>query len=72
MQRIADWLEKLDLGQYAQRFAENEFDVSVLRLLTDDDLRNLASLLGIVGNIRRHQSGCRFDTVTRRAFFRKN
>jgi hypothetical protein len=24
MQQIADWLQKLDLGQYAQRFAEND------------------------------------------------
>ena len=29
MQQIADWLQKLGLGQYAQRFAENEIDVSV-------------------------------------------
>ena len=27
MQQIADWLEKLGLGQYAQRFAENDFSV---------------------------------------------
>ena len=30
MQQVADWLEKLGLGQYAQRFAENDIDVSVL------------------------------------------
>jgi SAM domain (Sterile alpha motif) len=30
MQQISDWLEKLGLGQYAQRFAENGIDVSVL------------------------------------------
>ena len=35
MQQIAEWLEKLNLGQYAQRFAENDIDVSVLRHLTD-------------------------------------
>jgi hypothetical protein len=35
MQQIADWLEKLGLGQYAQRFAENEIDISVLRHLSD-------------------------------------
>jgi predicted ATPase len=28
MQQIADWLSKLALGQYAQRFAENEIDVA--------------------------------------------
>jgi hypothetical protein len=30
MQQVADWLEKLGLGQYAERFAENDIDVSVL------------------------------------------
>jgi hypothetical protein len=29
--QVADWLGKLGLGQYAQRFAENGIDVSVLR-----------------------------------------
>jgi class 3 adenylate cyclase len=46
MQQIADWLEKLGLGQYAQRFAENEIDVSVLRHLTDQDLREIGIPLG--------------------------
>jgi hypothetical protein len=35
MQQVADWLEKLDLGQYAQRFAENDIEASVLPHLTD-------------------------------------
>jgi hypothetical protein len=35
MQEIADWLEKLEMSEYAQRFAENGIDVSVLRYLTD-------------------------------------
>jgi class 3 adenylate cyclase len=46
MQQIADWLEKLGLGQYAQRFAENEIDVTVLRHLTDQDLREIGVPLG--------------------------
>ena len=46
MQRIADWLEKLGLGQYAQRFAENEIDISVLRHLTDQDLKDIGVPLG--------------------------
>ena len=46
MQQIADWLEKLDLSQYAQRFAENKIDVSVLRHLTDEDLKELGVPLG--------------------------
>ena len=27
MQQIADWLEKLGMSEYAQRFAENKIDV---------------------------------------------
>jgi class 3 adenylate cyclase len=46
MQQIADWLEKLGLGQYAQRFAENEIDVSVLRHLSDQDLKDIGVPLG--------------------------
>jgi class 3 adenylate cyclase len=45
-QPIADWLEKLGIGQYAQRFAENEIDVSVLRHLTDQDLKDIGVPLG--------------------------
>jgi class 3 adenylate cyclase len=46
MQQIADWLQKLGLGQYAERFAENGIDVSVLRYLTDQDLEKIGVLLG--------------------------
>jgi class 3 adenylate cyclase len=46
MEQIADWLEKLGLGQYAQTFAENEIDISVLRDLTDQDLKDIGVLLG--------------------------
>jgi class 3 adenylate cyclase/predicted ATPase len=46
MQQIADWLEKLGLGQYAERFAENEIDVSVLPHLTDQDLKDIGVPLG--------------------------
>jgi class 3 adenylate cyclase len=45
-QPIADWLEKLGVGQYAPRFAENEIDVSVLRHLTDQDLKDIGVPLG--------------------------
>jgi class 3 adenylate cyclase len=45
-QQVADWLEKLGLGQYAQRFAENGIDLSVLRYLTDQDLEKIGVLLG--------------------------
>jgi class 3 adenylate cyclase/tetratricopeptide (TPR) repeat protein len=46
MQQIGDWLQKLGLGQYAKRFAENEIDVSVLRHLTDQDLKEIGIPLG--------------------------
>ena len=46
MQQIADWLEKLGMSEYAQRFAENRIDFSVLPDLTDQDLEKLGVLLG--------------------------
>jgi hypothetical protein len=47
MQPIAAWLEKLGLGQYAQRFAENGIDLADLRHLTDQDLKDIGSCSGI-------------------------
>jgi hypothetical protein len=41
MQQVSDWLEKLGLGQYAQRFAENDISFSVLPDLTDQHLKEL-------------------------------
>jgi class 3 adenylate cyclase len=41
MQQIADWLEKLGLGQYAQRFAANDIDFALLTKLTDANLKEL-------------------------------
>ena len=46
LEQIADWLEKLGLGQYAKLFADNDIDVSVLRHLTDQDLKDLGISLG--------------------------
>lgn len=46
MEEIADWLGRLGLGQYAQRFAENEIDVSVLPHLADQDLKDIGIPLG--------------------------
>jgi SAM domain (Sterile alpha motif) len=40
-QPIAEWLEKLGLGQYAQRFAENDIDFALLTKLTDANLKEL-------------------------------
>src|SRR5262249_45169505 len=46
MQQIADWLENLGMSEYAQRFAENRIDFSVLPDLTDQDLKDLGVVLG--------------------------
>jgi class 3 adenylate cyclase len=44
--QIADWLKELGMSEYAQRFAENRIDFSVLPELTDQDLQKLGVLLG--------------------------
>jgi class 3 adenylate cyclase len=41
MQQVTDWLQKLDLGQYAQRFAENDITFVILPDLTDQDLEKI-------------------------------
>ena len=46
MHQVADWLEKLGMSEYAQRFAENRIDFSVLPDLTDHDLEKLGVVLG--------------------------
>ena len=46
MQQIADWLKTLGMSEYAERFAENRIDFSVLRDLTDQDLKDLGVVLG--------------------------
>ena len=46
MHQIADWLKKLGLPEYAERFAENGIDISVLPHLTDQDLKDMGVLLG--------------------------
>jgi hypothetical protein len=46
MQQIADWLKQLGMSEYAQRFAENYIDASVLPDLTDQDLEKMGVPLG--------------------------
>ena len=41
MQQIADWLEKLGMSEYADRFTQNRIDLSVLPELTDQHLKDL-------------------------------
>jgi class 3 adenylate cyclase/tetratricopeptide (TPR) repeat protein len=43
---ITEWLASLGLSEYAQRFAENDVDVTVLRHLTDQDLKEIGVSLG--------------------------
>jgi len=46
MPQIGDWLKRLGMSEYAQRFAENGIDLSVLPDLTDQDLKDIGVLLG--------------------------
>src|SRR5262249_56904187 len=46
MQQIADWLEKLGMSEYAQRFFENGITVASLPHLSDQDLKDMGVLLG--------------------------
>jgi class 3 adenylate cyclase len=46
MQQIADWLKILGMSEYAERFAENKIDISVLPDLTEQHLKDLGVALG--------------------------
>jgi class 3 adenylate cyclase len=46
MKGIAEWLALIGLSEYAQRFADNAIDLSVIRDLTEQDLKELGVLLG--------------------------
>jgi SAM (Sterile alpha motif) domain-containing protein len=46
MSTIAEWLTSLGMSEYAERFAENRIDFSVLRDITDQDLKDLGVVLG--------------------------
>jgi uncharacterized protein YjiS (DUF1127 family) len=46
MQQITDWLKMLGMSEYTERFAENKIDISVLRHLTDQDLKDIGVPLG--------------------------
>jgi class 3 adenylate cyclase/predicted ATPase len=64
MQQIAEWLEELSLGQYAQRFAENDISFVILPDLTDQDLEKIGVaslghrrlLLRAIANLNRIES----------------
>ena len=63
MQQIADWLEKLGMSEYAQRFTENRIDFSVLPDLTDQDLKDLGVVLGDRRKILRAIADLKFITL---------
>src|ERR1700682_3312633 len=46
MTGIAEWLASIGLGEYAQRFGDNAIALSVLRDLTEQNLKALGVLLG--------------------------
>jgi len=46
MRDMAEWLASIGLSEYAQRFADNAIDLSVIRDLTEQDLKDLGVLLG--------------------------
>ena len=46
MQQIAEWLKDLGMPEYAERFAENKIDISVLPDLTEQHLKDLGVALG--------------------------
>jgi class 3 adenylate cyclase len=66
MQQIADWLQKLGLGQYAQRFAENDITFAILLDLTDQDLEKIGvaslghrrQLLRAIGELKSAPEPC--------------
>lgn len=41
MKQVTEWLEKLGMSEYAQRFADNDIDFSILPDLTDQDLEKI-------------------------------
>jgi hypothetical protein len=46
VQQIADWLKKLGMSEYTDRFVENKIDIAVLFDLTEQHLKDLGIALG--------------------------
>src|SRR5262249_54275676 len=46
MKGITEWLASIGLSEYAQQFADNAIDLSVVRHLTEQDLKDLGVPLG--------------------------
>jgi predicted ATPase len=45
MEPIADWLRNLGMSEYAERFAQNRIDLSILPDLSDQHLKDVRRLL---------------------------
>src|SRR5246500_2665874 len=66
MQQIVEWLQKLGLGQYAHRFAENDITFAILLDLTDQDLEKIGvaslghrrQLLRAIGELKSAPEPC--------------
>src|SRR6516165_6529296 len=71
MRQFAEWLERLGLSEYAQRFAENDIDFTILGDLTDQDLEKIGivslghrrKLLRAIANLGGAHRGAHADTV---------
>ena len=50
MQQVADWLEKLGLGQYAQRFAENDISFQSCPILRINTSKRLVLRRSVIGS----------------------
>jgi class 3 adenylate cyclase len=62
MQQIADWLKKLGMSEYAERFAANDIEIDILPELTDHDLERLGVSIGHRRRILRAIQGLRDST----------
>ncbi len=66
MKRLAEWLSSLGLEEYAERFAENAIDISVVGDLTEEDLKELGLRLGHRRRLRRAIAELQRDGVRQR------
>jgi class 3 adenylate cyclase len=58
MQQIAEWLKKLGMSEYAERFAEEDIDLELLPELTDQDFERLGVSVGHRRKMLRAIRGC--------------
>jgi hypothetical protein len=62
MQEIVDWLKRLGMSKYSEKFAENDIDIDVLPELTDQARRLARSSAqnGASDPRSRQRSSCRY------------